>query len=615
MNTMIEELFIFLTVISRSGAWCPMHTANILVIAPYPEMLPELQEVASEFPDASFSFEAGDLDRGLASALSVFHLDFDVVISRGGTAQILEDELSIPVVEIGITAPDLVESFSHLPEGSSCVAAVGFRNVLQNIKPLTCLLPYEIDFYAIDFEDELEEALLDALDNEYDAILCDTKAFNQARRMGTEAHLLISGKDSIRAAFSHAVQLCELNNALEERNHFLQEMLRSSGIDLAVYTLDGRLVYSGLSERDRPLLDDLKRYIQSGDGHRFVIRRNGRIYTARLKTALFADAKLAAFTVSSVNAPDPDRFIGIEHLNADEVQLDLAQSTAHIIQGDQTLRPLAETAHKTQRPIMLIGEPRCGKTQLAQIIYLSSDHKEHPMVRVDCRLLNDKSWTFLVDSYHSPLYEANCTLFFHEIDQLGDERWKRLLSLAKETRLAERSRIIFSSDYAGAGDASQASLITAEQLHCITLTVPPLRTWHALEGAADRYLQHLAQEKNADAPLVDDDAAALLSQNPWRGNLAQFRSVMNWLYIAHEGAGITARDVLDAFERRENSDGGGRASIRSEEGVIPIQPLIEINRKVAAAAVAHCQGNKSKAASILGVSRTTLYKLLEQSQT
>lgn len=42
-----------------------MHVANILVIAPYPEMLPELQEVASEFPDASFSFETGDLAHGL----------------------------------------------------------------------------------------------------------------------------------------------------------------------------------------------------------------------------------------------------------------------------------------------------------------------------------------------------------------------------------------------------------------------------------------------------------------------------------------------------------------------------------------------------------------------
>ena len=108
-----------------------MHIANILVIAPYPEMLPELQQVADEFPDASFSFETGDLTHGLASALKMFHLDFDVVISRGGTAQILEDELSIPVVEMGITAPDLVASFSNLPKNTTCIAAVGFRNVLQ----------------------------------------------------------------------------------------------------------------------------------------------------------------------------------------------------------------------------------------------------------------------------------------------------------------------------------------------------------------------------------------------------------------------------------------------------------------------------------------------------
>lgn len=592
-----------------------MHVANILVIAPYPEMLPELQEVANEFPDASFSFETGDLAHGLASALKMFHLDFDVVISRGGTAQILEDELSIPVVEMGITAPDLVASFSNLPKNTTCIAAVGFRNVLQNIKPLTSLLPFEVDFYAIDFEDELEEALRDALDNEYDAIVCDTKAFNQARLMGAEAHLLVSGKDSIRAAFSHAVQICELNGALEERTRFLQEMLRSCGIDLVVYTPDGRLVYSGLSERDRSLLDDLKRYIQSGNGHRFVIRRNGRIYTVRLKTTVFEETRLVTFTVSSANAPNPDRFMGIEHFNADDVQIDLDHSVMHIIQGEQALAPLADTAQRTGQPIMLVGEPRCGKTQLAQIIYLSSEFKDRPLVRVECRLLNEKSWNYLIDSYHSPLYEADCTIFFHEVDQLEDERWKALLAAIKETRLPERSKLIFSSDHADAADVSRGSAIIAEQLRCITLTVPPLRAWKTLEGAADKYLQHLAEEKNADAPLLDPGAAALLVQNPWKGNLAQFRSVLNWLDMAHDGPSITAHDVLDALERREISGMTGQRAERETESLDLIRPLIEINRDAAAAALAHCHGNKSEAAGILGVSRTTLYKLLEQSQT
>ena len=228
--------------------------------------------------------------------------------------------------------------------------------------------------------------------------------------MGAEAHLLVSGKDSIRAAFSHAVQICELNGALEERTRFLQEMLRSCGIDLVVYTPDGRLVYSGLSERDRSLLDDLKRYIQSGNGHRFVIRRNGRIYTVRLKTTVFEETRLVTFTVSSANAPNPDRFMGIEHFNADDVQIDLDHSVMHIIQGEQALAPLADTAQRTGQPIMLVGEPRCGKTQLAQIIYLSSEFKDRPLVRVECRLLNEKSWNYLIDSYHCLCNEADCTI-------------------------------------------------------------------------------------------------------------------------------------------------------------------------------------------------------------
>ena len=145
--------------------------------------------------------------------------------------------------------------------------------------------------------------------------------------------------------------------------------------------------------------------------------------------------------------------------------------------------------------------------------------------------------------------------------------------------------------------------------------MPPLRTWNVLEGAADRYLQHLAKEKSADAPLLDPAAAELLAQHPWKGNLAQFRSIISWLDMAHEGSNITARDVLDAFDRREVSGIPGSFAGREGKNVSLIRPLNEINRDAATAALAHCHGNKSEAASILGVSRTTLYKLLEQSQT
>ena len=205
----------------------------------------------------------------------------------------------------------------------------------KNIKPLTSLLPFEVDFYAIDFEDELEVALRDALENEYDAVVCDTKAFNQARLMGADAHLLVSGKDSIRAAFSHAVQICELNGALEERTRFLQEMLRSCGIDLVVYTPDGRLVYSGLSERDR-FSPTHKRYSHNratatGLSYETVIST-----PSAPKTTVFEETRLVTFTVSSASTRQiPTALWGIEHFNADDVQNEPRRVMHH--SGEQAL--------------------------------------------------------------------------------------------------------------------------------------------------------------------------------------------------------------------------------------------------------------------------------------
>ena len=132
-----------------------MAQARILVVAPYPEMVPELKAVAEEFPDTGFSIETGDIESGLESALSVFHLNFDVVVSRGGTAQLLEDELSLPVIEIELTIPELLRMLRKVPEGVDAVALVGFRNVLRNARELDPFFPFDIDIYGVDFEDEM----------------------------------------------------------------------------------------------------------------------------------------------------------------------------------------------------------------------------------------------------------------------------------------------------------------------------------------------------------------------------------------------------------------------------------------------------------------------------
>ena len=92
---------------------------HVLFIAPYPELAEVVAKIAPGFPDLDVTIHEGDLSKGLAAALTSMDVSYDVVISRGGTAQLLEDEVALPVVEVGLSPSDLFRSASPALRGGT----------------------------------------------------------------------------------------------------------------------------------------------------------------------------------------------------------------------------------------------------------------------------------------------------------------------------------------------------------------------------------------------------------------------------------------------------------------------------------------------------------------
>ena len=99
---------------------------RVLGIAPYDNMKPLMLNLAQERDDIELTVFVGDLQQGVELAKRNFYNDYDAIVSRGGTAQLLQKELDLPVVEIAVTPFDIMRAMKLAENVSDQYVIVGF---------------------------------------------------------------------------------------------------------------------------------------------------------------------------------------------------------------------------------------------------------------------------------------------------------------------------------------------------------------------------------------------------------------------------------------------------------------------------------------------------------
>lgn len=584
---------------------------RVLLVSPYPELVGVVERVTPDFPELDVTVHEGDLSAGLAAALGSMDADFDVVVSRGGTAQMLEDELSVPVIEIGVSAADLYEALAvHNPAGRR-TAVVGFSNALESVRQVADFADFDLDVYDVSFEDELPLVLQDVLEGGYEVVLCDTFSQSACARMGMEAHLLSSGEKSVSDALAHALFFCQQTRELRSKNHLLWQLIKSQPTKLAIFTTAGRLVYTNLADGKGELLSLMRAHLSGPSEQHLAHRRGRRLY--RISKVLLEqdEATFVAFGVIESGAPTNDSLVGIDRRNREDVDRSYRQSVFHAVGGGEELSPLVVQALRAGAPIMLEGEVGTGKAQIAELLYLSGSWSNRPLVTVDCPLLTERSWEHLVNSPNSPLFGSNETLWVKAVHALDMGEAQRLVGIMRHTGICERDHVIVSAN--DDPDATETGVVTlfVEQLRCHVLTAPPLRRRGTVRQAVGLFLDAEARKTGSTPPFVTDEALTILAEHPWPRNYIELRQVLQRASATAEDGTIGARDVLEALDREGTTRFSSLDTPSDASSIDLLRPLRDIERDIVRMVVDKYDGNQTKAAETLGLSRTTVWRMLK----
>ena len=88
-----------------------------------------MQKMAADRNDIDLTVYVGDLQKGAELAQRNFHGNFDVIISRGGTAELIGSLTDLPVIEITLSVYDVLRAIKMAENFSSRYAIVGFPSI------------------------------------------------------------------------------------------------------------------------------------------------------------------------------------------------------------------------------------------------------------------------------------------------------------------------------------------------------------------------------------------------------------------------------------------------------------------------------------------------------
>ncbi len=590
-----------------------MQKIKILGIAPYDGIKSLMLQIAERRNDIELTAFTGDLNDGLAIAQKYENSGYDIIVSRGGTAELIRQHCKIPVIDISLSIYDIFRSIKLAENSTNKYVVIGFPAITKNAHFICDMLNYNINIYTIHNESEASDILRKLSLEGYGMVLCDMITSSLAQKFGMNAILITSGSESIEAAFDLSIQMSESINKIKSEVNFYKMVLENHPQPFVVFDENfQQIFYSGLSSEPLPVMEEIRKrlpVVLSEGYQKSYFEYAGLLYVLIGNKHADSSATYIIYYINQRKVPLALTKNGITHLNKDEAYDKFFNSFYGITHSTQKNLMSIEQYAESSYPVMIMGESGTGKEQLARLLYAKSKLQNCPLTIIDCARINNRNWDFLTTDNNSPLSDTKTTIYIQNMNSLTDAQFSELCSIIKDLNLHQRNRILFTNSVESEDSIRRCEKVI-NSLSCLTLKIPPLREHKEdIPNLASLYISVLNMRFAKEIVGIEPDAMKLLQEYNWPFNYDQFKRILNELVTSATSSYITA-SAVSALLCRELSD-----TVINDNGKIYVnlnQTLEEINIDIIKILLNQAKNNQSKVAKNLGISRTTLWRMLQK---
>ncbi|MBI3830885.1 MAG: sigma-54-dependent Fis family transcriptional regulator [Planctomycetes bacterium] len=303
-------------------------------------------------------------------------------------------------------------------------------------------------------------------------------------------------------------------------------------------------------------------------------------------------------------------------------------------------------AGRSQATVLITGESGTGKELVARAIHHKSARRDRPFVPVNCAALPDhlieselfghEPGSFTGATRENPgLFRAadGGTIFLDEVVDMPKDTQAKLLRVLQDRRIRP-----VGSTRETAVDVRVLAATNADvekqradgrmrddlyyRLSVLRVHIPPLRErLDDLPLLLEHFLAKYAKTHGRRIRRVAPEALSKLASYTWPGNVRELESLVESAYALGREEILSVEDLPDwihkpslapstAANEVKGAGDGGFGSRSIDKGTVHPLSLDEMEKEALVRALAVAQGNKSKAAQILGVSRKRLYRML-----
>ena len=643
---------------------------HMVFFAPYPEILPTIEQVFRERPDRE------ELDYKVV--LDFFNnplqdIDADVIIARGFTAHTMEKE-GFVCAELKVTGYDVVNAITRClsmhPEEKN-IAIVGAYNMIYGVDMITSNFPsIHITSYPILDETELEATVEKAIADGNTAMVGGYTTVKIAKKHQIPAVMIESGRGAVNNAIAEAKAAAEISMRERARSNEIANIMNYSfqgiiAIDRnGVITMANNYCYPILADRGSSLVG---RHIREFFPNLLVDEVTGRGAKILSELHKYKQLHLMVNCVPIMNEHEVSgAVLTFQNITQIQDEEDLIRKKLHrsshrakyhfndIIHQSGAMDAAISDARNfsySDSNILIYGETGTGKELFAQSIHNSSSRKNYPFVAINCAALPESLLESELFGYVEGAFTGAAkggkmgffeiahrgTIFLDEIGDISASLQSRLLRVLQEreimrlgsdTVISVDVRIISATnknlkEEVAAGNFRQDLLY---RLDVLELSLPPLRE----RGGDVAYLldHFLALEHERTGRALSGltaEAKNLLCEYSWPGNIREMRNFCERLSILCQTAQAGTKDVLralpDAGKRTEEQEAAGRmthpdagkayGTEQNGEKERSAYPVYD-EKQAILSALAAFHNSRTKTAEFLNMNKSTLWRKMKK---